>query len=147
MSRFGSFIGIYQAVTRCRRHQTSVRPRNAEKAEAPPGEGGASLRKPGIGGGDLLPYCVCESRKKGSEQQRRLSGVCSLGGVAVELDRQFPSTDMCVRLGKRFNTEQLNLLPGVFSATPESTPPSGGPVFRIRRGTDGQGCDRRRVSE
>jgi hypothetical protein len=30
--------------------------------------------------------------KKGSKQQRRLSGVCSLGGVAVELDRQFPST-------------------------------------------------------
>jgi len=76
--------------------------------------------------------------EKSSEQQRRLSGVCSLGGVAVELDRQFPSTDMCVRLGKRFNTEQLNLLPGVFSATPESTQPSGGPVFRIGRG-GGQG--------
>lgn len=63
--------------------------------------------------------------KKGSEQQRRLSGVCSLGGVAVELDMQFPSTDMFVRLGKRFNTEQLNLLPGVFSATPEIDPAVG----------------------
>ena len=138
MSRFGSFIGIYEAVTHCRRHQTSVWPRNAEKAEAPLGESGASLRKLAIGRGDLLPYYVCETRKKSSEQQRRLSGVCSLGGVAVELDRQFPSTDMCVRLGKRFNTEQLNLLPGVFSATPESTQPSGGPVFRIGRG-GGQG--------
>jgi hypothetical protein len=27
---------------------------------------------------------------KGSKQQRRLSGVCSLGGAAVELDMQFP---------------------------------------------------------
>ena len=26
------------------------------------------------------------------QKERRLSGVCSLGGVAVELDRQFPST-------------------------------------------------------
>jgi hypothetical protein len=37
---------------------------------------------------------------KGSKQQRRLSGVCSLGGAAVELDMQFPSTGMSPRFGK-----------------------------------------------
>src|SRR6266852_5574248 len=147
MSRFGNFIGIYEAVTHCRRHQTSVWPWNAERAEAPLGESGASLRKLAIGRGRSASVLCLGKSKRGSEQQRRLSGVCSLGGVAVELDRQFPSTDMSVPPGKRFNTEQLNLLPGVFSATPESTQPAGGPVFRIGRGTDGQGRNRRRVSE
>jgi hypothetical protein len=37
---------------------------------------------------------------KGSKQQRRLSGVCSFGGAAVELDMQFPSTGMSPRFGK-----------------------------------------------
>jgi len=50
---------------------------------------------------------------------------------------QFPSTDMCLRLGKRFNTEQLIYYPVYFSHS-ESTQPSGGPVFRIGRG-GGQG--------
>jgi hypothetical protein len=71
---------------------TRVSTGNTENAEAPPGESGASFGKQGIGrGGDLLLRYVCGSRKKVQNKQRRLSGVCSLGRVAVELDRQFPS--------------------------------------------------------
>jgi hypothetical protein len=72
-----------------------------EKAEAPPGESRASFGKQGIGRGRSASEVRLWRSKKGSnKQQRRLSGVCSLGGVAVDLDMQFPSTDMSVQLGK-----------------------------------------------
>jgi hypothetical protein len=41
--------------------------------------------------------------QKGSKQQRRLSGICSLGGAAVELDVQFPSDGVSTQPAKRFN--------------------------------------------
>ena len=108
---------------RCRVSETSLeytKPSpTAEDTKRPCGPGTLKKQKPRLGkqgflkeasnraGGSASVLCLPKS-KKGSEHQRRLSGVCSLGGVAVELDRQFPSTDMCVPLGKRFNTEQLN---------------------------------------
>jgi hypothetical protein len=144
---FGS-LGISRSLPPVLRQSPALvsQPGTLEK-EAPPGESGASFGKQGIGRGRSASEVRLRKSKKGSKQQRRLSGVCSLGGVAVQLDRQFPSTGMCVRLGKRFIAEQLNLLPGVFSATPEWTQPSGSRVFRIGHRTGCRWRSRRRVPE
>jgi hypothetical protein len=91
---------------KCRKGQGRLRPdrsRSFRKAKAPPGESGAFLRKreiAGGGGGDLLQRCVGRSRKRVQKQQRRLSGVCSLGGAAVKLDRLFPSNGRSAQPGK-----------------------------------------------
>jgi hypothetical protein len=118
-----TFFVLPPVARRCRVSETSLeytKPSpTAEDTKRPCGPGTLKKQKPRLGkqgflkeasnraGGSASVLCLPKS-KKGSEHQRRLSGVCSLGGVAVELDRQFPSTDMCVPLGKRFNTEQLN---------------------------------------
>jgi hypothetical protein len=56
------------------------------------------------GSGDRLASEVCLwISQKGSKQQRRRSGIYSLGGAAVKLDMQFPSAGLSAQPAKRFN--------------------------------------------
>ena len=66
------------------------------------GRTGLSGGKHGSGDRRASEVCLRHSQK-GSKQQRRLSGVYSLGGAAVELDMQFPSEGVSAQPAKRFN--------------------------------------------
>jgi hypothetical protein len=66
-------------------------PGTLEKRKPRLGKAGLRLGSKESGGGRSASKVRLRKSKKGSKQQRRLSGVCSLGGVAVQLDMQFPS--------------------------------------------------------
>jgi len=73
-----------------------------QQAKAPPGESGAFWGSKDWGDRPASRIRLSTSAK-GSKQQRRQSGICSLGGVAVETGYAIPQYQYVCAAWKRFN--------------------------------------------